>query len=154
MLFAPDGNDQLNLSIGYLHARNVRFTLPDGGGNFDGYQLQYAPDWTVGAGFHHDFPWQSGHWRLAANARYEDSFYADFSHTPGGRQAPYVKTDASLTFSFPRGGWSLGAWVKNIENVAVIAATAGGSNLPALAQGATAFLEPPRTFGLRLTWNH
>ncbi len=44
-------------------------------------------------------------------------------------------------------------WVKNIENVAVVAATAGGSNLPALATGATAFLEPPRTYGLRVTWD-
>jgi hypothetical protein len=44
-------------------------------------------------------------------------------------------------------------WVKNIENVAVVDATAGGSNLPALATGATAFLEPPRTYGLRVTWD-
>ena len=152
ILYRPTGQDQLNLSVGYLHARNVRFTLPDSGRNFDGYQLQYAPDWTLNAGIHHDFGWRSGAWRLAANSRYEDSFYADFSHTPGGRQAPYVKTDASLTYIAARGGFTAGAWVKNIGNAAVIAATAGGSNLPLLAQGATAFLEQPRTFGLRVTW--
>jgi iron complex outermembrane receptor protein len=150
-IYEPGGSDQLSVSVGYLHARNVQFTLPDGG-NFDGYQLQYAPDWTVSAGYHHDFAQGGGYWRLAANTRYEDSFYADFSHTPGGRQAPYIKTDASLTYTATRGGWTVGAWVKNVSNIAVIAATAGGSNLPALAQGATAFLEPPRTFGLRVTW--
>ena len=153
LLFKPAAGDQLNLSVGYLHARSVRFTLPDGGGNFDGYQLQYAPDWTLSVGYHHDVAWHSGYWRLAADSRYEDSFYADFSHTPGGRQAPYIKTDASLTYTGERGAWSVGAWVKNVSNVAVIAATAGGSNLPALAQGATAFLEPPRTIGLRFVLN-
>ena len=153
MRWKPTGRDEASLSIGYLHARDVRFALPNGNGNFNGYQLQYAPDWTVSAGFHHDVPWRSGTLRLAASARYEDSFYADFAHTAGGRQAPYLKTDASLTYAFPRGGWSVGAWVRNAGNIAVIAATAGGSNLPPLAAGATAFLEPPRTFGLRLTWD-
>jgi iron complex outermembrane receptor protein len=47
--------------------------------------------------------------------------------------------------------WSVGAWVRNIENEAVIAATASGSNIPPLPEGATAFLEAPRTYGLRAT---
>ena len=153
VLFKPTPGDQLNFSVGYLHARNVRFELPDGAANFDGYQLQYAPDWTVSGGFFHDFRWDSGYLRAHVNSRYEDSFYADFSHTPGGRQQPYFKSDASLTYFSSTGGWSVGAWIKNIENVAVIAATAGGSNIPALSTGATAFLEPPRTFGFRITWS-
>jgi iron complex outermembrane receptor protein len=151
ILFKATAGDELNLSVGYLHARNIRFELPDGTANFDGYQLQYAPDWTVTAGGFHDFPWRHGYLRARASSRYEDAFYADFSHTPGGRQQPYIKTDASLTY-FAR-GFSVGAWVKNIENVAVIAATAGGSNIPPLSSAATAFLEPPRTYGLRVTWN-
>jgi iron complex outermembrane receptor protein len=153
ILFRLTTSDQLNLSIGYLSARNIRFELPDRTQNFDGFQLQYAPDWTINAGYFHDFRWATGYLRAKASSRFEDSFYADFSHTPGGRQQPYVKSDASLTYYSSIGGWSFGAWIKNIENVAVIAATAGGSNIPPLATGATAFLEPPRTYGLRATWN-
>jgi iron complex outermembrane receptor protein len=146
--------DQLTVSVGYLHARNIRFELPDGTANYDGYQLQYAPDWTVTAGYFHDFAGPCGFFRAKAGTRYEDSFYSDFSHTPGGRQQPYLKSDASLTYFSATGGWTLGAWIKNIENVAVIAATAGGSNIPALSTGATAFLEPPRTYGMRVTWHY
>jgi len=149
--FRPGSNDRLNLSVGYLHARNIRFELPDGTANYDGFQLQYSPDWTVSAGYFHDIHWGAGFLRAQASSRYEDSFYADFSHTPGGRQQPYIKSDASLTYHSSNEGWSVGLWVKNIENVAVIAATAGGSNIPVLATGATAFLEPPRTFGFRAT---
>jgi len=57
----------------------------------------------------------------SASTRYEDSFYADYVHTPGGRQQSYHKTDASLTYYSGHGNWSLGLWAKNIENVAVIA---------------------------------
>ena len=152
--FKVSAVDQLSASVGYLHARNIRFELPDGTANYDGYQLQYAPDWTVSVGYFHDFRFSSGFFRAKAGTRYEDSFYSDFSHTPGGRQQPYFKSDASLTYFSSTGGWTLGAWVKNIENVAVIAATAGGSNIPALTSGATAFLEPPRTYGLRVTWHY
>jgi iron complex outermembrane receptor protein len=154
VVFKPTAVDQLNVSVGYLHARNIRFQLPDGTANYDGYQLQYAPDWTVTAGYFHDFAGPRGFFRAKAGTRYEDSFYADFSHTPGGRQQPYLKSDASLTYFSSTGGWTLGAWIKNIENVAVIAATAGGSNVPPLESGATAFLEPPRTYGLRVTWHY
>jgi len=153
VLYRPTPSDQLSLSIGYLHARNIRFELPDGAASYDGFQLQYAPDWTVSAGYFHDFPCTDGFLRAKLASRYEDSFYADFSHTPGGRQQPYIKSDASLTYYSSFGGWSAGVWIKNIENVAVIAATAGGSSIPALSTGATAFLEPPRTFGMRVTWH-
>ena len=151
VVFRPDNDDGVNVSVGYLHARSIRFELPDGSANYDGFQLQYSPDWTVSAGYFHDLHWGAGFLRAQANSRYEDSFYADFSHTPGGRQQPYIKSDASLTYHAANDGWSVGMWVKNIENVAVIAATAGGSNIPPLAAGATAFLEPPRTFGVRAT---
>jgi iron complex outermembrane receptor protein len=149
----PTASDAFTASVGFLHARNIRFVLPDGAANYDGYALQYAPDWTVSARYSHEFRVASGYLRVVAGSRYEDAFYADFSHTPGGRQQPYLKSDASLTWYSTTGDWSIGAWIKNIENVAVIAATAGGSNLPALVSGATAFLEPPRTYGLRAAWN-
>jgi iron complex outermembrane receptor protein len=157
LIWLPTDNGRLNLSVGYLHARTTDFQVPpntvtwDGRTSFDGYQMQYAPDWTVSAGYQHDFHFGTGRLRAALGTRYESSFYADFSHTPGGHQDSYTKSDASVTWFTGDDRWSIGAWIRNIENVAVIAATAGGSNFPPLPEGATAFLEAPRTFGLRAT---
>ena len=152
VVYKPGHADRIDAGLGYLHARNVRFELPDGTANYDGLQLQYAPDWSASLRALHDFPLPAGRLRLQAGLHYEDAFYADFRHTPGGRQQAGVKTDAALTYYSDRGGFSVGAWIRNIGNKAVIAATAAGSNIPPLAEGATAFVEPPRTFGLRATW--
>lgn len=153
LIFNASDNDRFNVSVGYLHARNKKFDLPDGSANFDGFQLQYAPDWTISAGYHHDFQMAKGYVRAQVNTRYESSFFADFNHTPGGKQGSYTKTDLSLTYYSSDGRWNLGAWVKNIENEAVIAATAGGSNFPFNPQGATSYLEAPRTWGVRAGLN-
>jgi len=151
VIYLPTDKDRLNLSVGYLHARTTDFDLPDGTANYDGYQMQYAPDWTVSAGYSRDFTIGAGYLRAALSTRYESSYYADFSHTPGGKQEGYTKSDASITYFSADDRWSVGAWIKNIEDEAVIAATAGGSNIPPLPEGATAFLEAPRTYGLRAT---
>jgi iron complex outermembrane receptor protein len=157
LIWLPTDNGRVNLSVGYLHARTTDFEVPpntvtwNGRTNFDGYQMQYAPDWTVSAGYSHDFQVGTGYLRAALSTRYESSFFADFSHTPGGEQDGYTKSDASLTYFADDDRWSVGAWVRNLENNAVIAATAGGSNFPPLPEGATAFLEAPRTYGLRAT---
>jgi len=47
--------DQVNLNIGYSHARNKDFTTPNGQ-NYDGYQLAYAPDLTALIGYTHNIP--------------------------------------------------------------------------------------------------
>ncbi|AMG75137.1 TonB-dependent receptor [Sphingopyxis granuli] len=150
-------NDRFNITIGYLHARNKDFdrpaNLPGGTASFNGLQLQYAPDWTVSAGYYHDFQMPDGYFRAHVTTRYESSFFGDFSQAPGGRQDSYTKTNFSFTYYANDGSWSLGAWVKNIEDEPVQAATAVGSNFPFNPQGASVYLEPPRTYGLRATLN-
>ncbi|MBK7902977.1 MAG: TonB-dependent receptor [Proteobacteria bacterium] len=153
VVFLPTENDQLSLSIGYLHARNDKFVLPDGSANFNGLQLQYAPDWTVSLGYHHDFELTKGRLRAQLYSRYESSFFSDFYHTPGGEQESYTKTDASLTYFSDDEKWNVSLWAKNLENEAVLAATAGGSGSPLEPLGATTNLEPPRTYGLRATFH-
>lgn len=143
----------LNLSVGYLHARYEDFVVPPeinigpGTRDFGGYQLQYAPDWTVNAGYQHDFPAWGGTLRGRVESRYESSFWGTFAHDRGTQQEAYTKTDASLTYLSGDGRWSLGLWVKNIENEAVLAATTTGQFGPY----ADAFIEPPRTWGARFT---
>jgi iron complex outermembrane receptor protein len=144
---------RLDLSAGYLHARYEDFVVPPeinigpGTRDFGGYQLQYAPDWTVSAGYQHDFPFAGGTLRARLDSRYESSFWGTFAHNRGTQQEAYTKTDASLTYFSGDGRWSLGLWVKNLEDEPVLAATTTGQFGPY----ADAFLEPPRTFGARFT---
>ncbi len=150
ILFVPTDSDRLNLSVGYLHARNKKFVTPGiGGVDLSGLQLQYAPDWTVVAGYQHDFQLGSGFLRMRADTRYESTFWGDFFHTPGTMQDAYFKTDASLTYYSSNGNWSLALWGKNIGDEAVLAATAAAG----IPGPASPFLESPRTFGLRFTYS-
>jgi iron complex outermembrane receptor protein len=149
VVLAPTRNDALNVSVGYLHARNVSFELPDGTANYNGLSLTYSPTITVTAGYHHDFRTSGGYVRVAASTYHESTFYGDFTHSPGTVQYGYWKEDASATYLDDK-GWSFGIWGKNLSNKAVLDAASAGSNLPLLADGAGGYLQPPRTYGVRL----
>ncbi len=146
IIFKPASDDQVSASVSYIHARDTDFITPTGQ-NFDGFSPPYAADWTTNVAYAHDFRFGFGRLHAAADARYESPFFADFVHNPGTRQSAYVKENTELTY-YPRAGdWSLGFWIKNISNKAVIAATAEAG----IPGPATAYLEAPRTFGGRLT---
>jgi iron complex outermembrane receptor protein len=154
VLFLPTGRDRLNLSVGYLNAEYDDFIVPAGVNigipqtDFGGYPLQYAPEWTVSAGYQHEIAVGAGHVIGRVETRYEDSFWGTFAQFRGTEQQDYFKTDASVTYYSADDRWSAGLWVKNIENVAVLAATTTGQFGPY----ADAFLEPPRTWGARFTF--
>ena len=154
LLFMPTGRDRLNLSAGYLNAEYDDFIVPEGVNigipkrDFGGYPLQNAPEWTVTAGYQHDFPVGPGHLLARLETRYEDSFWGTFAQFRGTEQQDYFKTDASLTYYAADERWSVGLWVKNIENEAVISAATTGQFGPY----ANVFLEPPRTWGARFTF--
>jgi iron complex outermembrane receptor protein len=148
-IYLPGPNTQLLISIGYLHARYDSFSVPELN-VFSGNQLQNAPDWTVVLGASHDFELTSGgSLHAEVNSRYESGYWGDFSHSSGIYQEGYTKTNASLTWHSAKDSWSIGAWIKNIEDQAVQAAAAPGSVFDP-GPGAP-FLERPRTYGLRFT---
>jgi iron complex outermembrane receptor protein len=137
-------NDQINLNVGYSQARNKDFITPDGQ-NYDGLQLAYAPDWSAMAGYTHNIPIGEAMLRAHIDWRFESSWFADYVHNKGTRQGPSNKGDASLTYDATE--WSVGAWIKNIQNRAVIAATAAAG----VPGPGTSYLDEPRTYGLRFT---
>jgi iron complex outermembrane receptor protein len=151
--YAPTANGRLNLSVGYLDAEYDEFVVPADvnigmpNRDFSGYPLQYAPEWTVSAGYQHDFTVGTGYLRGRVETRYEDEFWGTFAQNRGTFQRDYFKTDASLTYYAADDAWSAGLWIKNIEDVAVIAATTTGQYGPY----GNAFIEPPRTYGVRFT---
>ncbi|HET9693713.1 MAG TPA: TonB-dependent receptor, partial [Steroidobacteraceae bacterium] len=154
VLFEPTDSDLLNVTVGYLHAEYDEFVVPEGVDigltrrDFGGYPLQYAPEWTLTAGYQRDFTAGAGNLRARIETRYEDEFWGTFAQNRGTRQDDYFKTDASLTYYPADDRWSVGLWIRNIENVAVLAATTTGQFGPY----GDAFIEPPRTYGARFTF--
>jgi iron complex outermembrane receptor protein len=146
ILYQPDNDSRFNLSVSYVHARNKKFVTPLGT-SFNGLNPPYAADWTISGGASHDFHLGSGYIRAQADGRYESEWWADYAHSPGVRQRPHFKANASLTYFSEDERWSAGLWIKNIGNIPVIAASAAAG----IPGPGTAYLEEPRTYGLRLT---
>jgi iron complex outermembrane receptor protein len=136
--------DEANLDVSYSRARNED-VVDTNGNNYNGLAPAYTPDWVVQAGFTHSIPVGSAYLRAHVNWRYESKWWADYVHNLGTEQSANHKMDASLTYDAET--WSVGAWVKNATNKAVIAATAAAG----VPGPATAYLEDPRTYGLRVT---
>lgn len=136
--------DEANLDVSYSRARNVR-VIDSYGNNYNGLAPAYTPDWVITAGFTHNVPLANATLRAHVNWRYESKWWADYVHNPGTEQAGDNKFDATLTYD--AANWSVGAWVKNLTNKGVIAATAAAG----VPGPATAYLEDPRTYGLRAT---
>jgi iron complex outermembrane recepter protein len=137
-------DDQANLNIAYSHARNVD-VVDTGGVSYDGLAPAYAPDWVIEGGYTHNIPLSAGTLRAHINWRFESKWWADYVHNKGTEQVASNKGDASLTYDATT--WTVGAWIKNMTNRAVIAATAAAG----VPGPATAYLEDPRTFGLRFS---
>jgi iron complex outermembrane receptor protein len=137
-------NDEANLDVSYSRARNED-VVDTNGNNYNGLAPAYTPDWVIQAGFTHSIPMGDAYLRAHVNWRYESKWWADYVHNLGTEQTPDNKLDASLTYD--AGSWTLGAWVKNATNKAVIAATAAAG----VPGPATAYLEDPRTYGVRVT---
>ncbi len=148
ILYQPDNDNRFNLSVSYVHARNKKFVTPLAT-SYNGLNPPYAADWTISGGMSHDFHLKSGYIRAQADARYESEWWADYAHSPGVRQKSHVKANATLTYYADNERWSAGLWIKNIGNTPVIAASAAAG----IPGPGTAYLEEPRTFGLRVTTN-
>lgn len=144
ILWQPTSADRLNLSVSYIKSRNKDFVTPDGV-SFNGLAGPYAADWTINGGISHDFQMHLGYVRAAVDGRYESTWWADFVHNKGTRQDPYAKINAELIYYSENGDWSFGFWGRNLTNKAVIAATAAAG----IPGPATAFLDSPRTYGIR-----
>jgi iron complex outermembrane receptor protein len=147
VLYAVTADARVNLNVGYSHARNEEFITP-AGEDFSGLEPAYAPDWTVLAGYNQGFSVGRGTLRARIDARFESEWWADYVHNPGTMQDDSWKADASLTYEAPA-NWTVGLWIKNITNEAVLAATAAAG----IPGPATAYLESPRTYGLRATFD-
>lgn len=138
---------RLYANLGYLHSAIKELIVR--GVDYEGFELPTAPKLTASFGLAKTWNFQSGaSTTLRVDSYYNDGYWAQFDHPPDLHQDAFTKTDISLTWYAPNGRWDVGAWVKNIEDEAVIASSAVTGKPYPLA--AAVYVEPPRTYGLRV----
>jgi iron complex outermembrane recepter protein len=152
-IFAITADDELTLSVAYLNAKAKDFNLvPLGGsGNFSGYQLPNAPYVTASAALNHTWRLPAGNTlQGAVHTSYSSGDWVTYDHHAGTHQDKYTRTDLMLTY-YPANhdNWSLGLFVRNVENTASFQYAITGS----IPGPSSVFLDPPRTYGARISYN-
>jgi iron complex outermembrane receptor protein len=109
-----------------------------------------SPKWSANLAYQHEFD-LGGDLGLIAGARaqIQSSHYFNVNFIEAEKQGGYATTDAFLTLEGPDGKWSLTAFVNNLTDETVLART---GTRPIL-NFSVATLRPPRTFGVRGTFN-
>jgi len=145
--------DEIDAAIYPLRARFGALVVPSPvggppvGGTYSGFPLPFAPQWSANLAYQHN--WDLGaHGALTTRieTHLETATWVTFDEKPGTRQPPYSASNIYFTYDIPNGRWSLTAYVRNMENAAVLA---NGQNGPAGL--VTADIAPPRTYGFQLT---
>lgn len=150
VIYLIDSASQVNLGLGLLKAQITEFN--PGNVNFAGYEEPFAPEASISAGAQHRWDLPSGaSLLLRVDTHYEDGYWGIFSHTSGLHQDWFTMTDLSLRYFSQSGKWDVALWGKNLENTAMLEAN-GETGLPYPNAGA-AFINPPRTFGIRFHAN-
>ena len=160
-------NDQVGLEILYEKGKYDVFPKaisPTGtvGGLAD-YDRVNMPEWDGTVKYQHAFNLaEHGQVMFGANCHFESKAnlnpVPESDHVPGDFRDAFAKFDATLTYTDPTQKWEVSGYVKNISDVAAIAAGGGGTigngifyRSPANINGMRfAGIQAPRTFGVIL----
>lgn len=138
---------QFDLALTLLDAKHDQFVTPTS--NFSGNDVQRAPDYTVLAGYSHEFSFSNGSSFLGKiTSMYVDSNYTRDSNLPGDVQDSYTNTSVYLTYRHSGEHLSLTGWVRNLENEDVMGVSMG----TVARNGWNVFMQPPRMYGLTLKY--
>ena len=140
--------DQLDASVYPLHANFNTLVIPGMfGGDYSGNVLPFAPRLSGSVGYQHTWGLES---RGGLTARIETHLESDtwvtFQQSAGTHQPGHSVSNAYLTYEGTGEKWSLSAYVKNLEDRAVLANAQNGP-----VGLTTADIAPPRTYGFQLT---
>jgi iron complex outermembrane receptor protein len=124
--------------------------------NLRGSKLPFAPEFTAALVYEHSFPFADGA-RLVPRlqTRYQSAMYLTDFNRASDEQDAYTRTDLGLRYE-SAGHWMLEAFVQNLEdeavknNVDLRGNQPGANGVPGFPGVARAFLDAPRTYGLRV----
>ena len=179
IILTPTSADTLSATVEYLSTRFTEFTyttpipvdgqrsctslgvagsaaLPNGGTTplfrFDcsGVQLARAPKWALQGGWSHSFFLPQGAKIVAGvDALYNSSYKLDVTAVSFLTQKAFTIVNADLGYHSADGHWSMTAWVKNISDRAVY----NDARRYGVSSFSGADIRPPRTFGVRLSYD-
>ncbi|WCT79221.1 TonB-dependent receptor [Novosphingobium humi] len=179
LLFQATPNDRISVNVQYLNTKYLDFTYnalsangvpprsgcqvaPKGGiavaapariftVNCSGLPTLNSPKWSANLGYDRTIQLTDG-LTLAPSlrARIEGSRYLALEYLPEERQGSYATIDMSLALQGRNDRWSVTGYVNNLTNETILASAAQRAFVP-LVYGA---LRPPRTYGLRLSFNY
>jgi iron complex outermembrane receptor protein len=141
-------SDQFDLSIYPLHARFGSVVIPGFfGGDYSRNVLPFAPRLSGNLGFQHSWGLEPGGGLTARiETHLETDTWVTFQESPGTREPGHSVSNAYLTYNAAGDRWSVAAYVRNLENRAVLANGQGGP-----VGLVAADIAPPRTYGVQLT---
>lgn len=150
-------HDQIGVSLEVLGSKYDNFVYPflfTSGLNQDksGRPFNYAPSLSGSVDYSHVWDLANGgNVTLRAGVRFSASYWMSYNYDSASRQGAYSKTDLSLEYAAPEHAWFARAWVRNLENSAVLSYVGGSvpgtSQAPAPSGVSWATIQPPRTFG-------
>jgi iron complex outermembrane receptor protein len=137
--------DKLGFTLAYVDAKygNLNTGLPTIDAS-SGTQTISTPQWVESVSYSHTFDFNNkGSLTVEGRTRISSGYWTGIDHTRyGSWQGGYHRSEATATYAMPNSRWTLGAWVKNIENQAQIT-----DSFPNNKQWVTA----PRSYGVNVS---
>jgi iron complex outermembrane receptor protein len=146
---------RIDASVSHLDAKFIEYSTGDSSrpqlGTIDlsGNTLPGAPDWSGTAGVEYKVPvGDRGAITFRADGSWRSkTYFTEFNVEPTS-QAAYAKINTSLTFATPNDRWNVALYAKNLTNKMTIASNSIGAT--PLGWPRVGFLDPPRTYGVRV----
>ncbi|AEG50588.1 TonB-dependent receptor plug [Sphingobium chlorophenolicum L-1] len=177
ILFQPSSRDRFSATLQYLNSKYKEFTYvqvsPSGAAlrsacvqtpntstpvvaparlysaNCAGMPAVNSPKWSFSGGYEHEFPLGNFNLTGGARTRIESKRVLAIEYLPEEKQGGYMSSDLYLTLADAEKHWSLTAFVNNVEDEVIYAASRLRPAVPVVFNS----LRPPRTYGLRGSFN-
>lgn len=157
-------HDQFSAALAYLHARFITFPFPEQGSppqgpprppqpvtfvSLNGYPAAHAPDYTASLSWMHTWELPNDATVSLLGQTHISSYqWLTVDHEYLSKQSGYTMSNVNLTYDTASARASYTLWIRNIENSAVknnYAWDGVAGDFPSVG------LDPPRTYGVRVT---
>jgi iron complex outermembrane receptor protein len=136
-------HDQVTASASVLSAHYSVFDVD--GVDRSGFRATNAPTYTATFGYQHVFVLPDASTLTAGGEFHEvGPQWTNADHGPGTLQTAYHMSSATISYTRPDSAWTVGAFIRNIENKGVV------YDVNDSPQPGMGFVLPPRTYGLSL----
>ncbi|MCC7462359.1 MAG: TonB-dependent receptor [Gammaproteobacteria bacterium] len=144
-IFQPTPQDRIEASLTSLRSEFTSFKANAISGRV-GDALPFSPEWSANLAYEHGFGLRgAGTLSLRGDIHFESKSWLSLNHRQFTSQGEYTRSSVTATYQTVGGRLKLAAWVRNIEDEAVVTTVSDSLNFE------NYILAPPRTYGLTLS---